>query len=231
MKVRVVLVEPEGEINFGFIVRLAKNFEVDEIAVVKPRFEPFESEEVKRFAAQGVDYLDRVKVYDDLDEALKGFKICTSAKVSPRDPLRQYVLPWEIKDYVGDSDELSLIFGRESVGLTREELLKCDLLMHIPASPRYPVLNLSHAVGIALYEVWKQFRLSRDAMPKKPSSEDVRVFEEIFEFLSKRFIKDDVKRSRISRLIRNLVSKSTQSELKALTYLLGKCKRFMEEAE
>ncbi|ALU11348.1 rRNA methyltransferase [Ignicoccus islandicus DSM 13165] len=228
MKVRVVLVEPEGMINFGFIVRLSKNFEIDEIAVVNPKFDPFD-EEVKRFAAQGVNYLSKVKIYNTVEEALEGFKVCTSAKVSHDDPLRQHVLPWELKDYIGDAQIVSLVFGRESVGLRRDELEKCDILMHIPASSSYPVLNLSHAVAITLYEFWKQFKLERGTLPSKPSEEDVNLFKLNLANLAETFIKDEMKRSRIIRLLENLAAKSTRSELRALIYFLGKCKRAIEE--
>ena len=227
MKVRLVLVEPQGEINFGFVVRLSKNFEVDEIAVVNPKFDPF-SEEVRRFAAQGADYLSKVKVYDSYLKALKGFKVCTSAKVSASDPLRQHVLPWELKDFIGELETVSLVFGRESVGLTRDELEKCDLLVHIPASKSYPILNLSHAVAIILYELWKQFKLDRGNLPSKPSEEDLSLLIGITETLASSLIRDSNKANKIIKLIRNLSVKSTRAELRALLYLLGRCKRLIE---
>ena len=47
------------------------------------------------------------------------------------------------------------MFGREDRGLTNEELAKCDLVVTIPANPEYPILNLSHAASIILYEIYK----------------------------------------------------------------------------
>src|SRR3989475_12976396 len=48
---------------------------------------------------------------------------------------------------------VTLVFGREDFGPLDEELRRCDLLTTIPASPDYPILNLSHAVTILLYEL------------------------------------------------------------------------------
>ena len=221
MKVRLVLVEPEGKINMGFIIRLAKNFEVDEVVLINPKFEI--DDEVLRFAAQGKDYVSKVKVVNDLDDALEGLKVCTSAKVSHRDPLRDFIVPWELPEKVGVPEVLTLVFGRESVGLTREELKKCDLLLHIPASSQYPVLNLSHAVAIVLWEVWKAYRLNKANLPKPATQERINLVMRHAKELLERFVGDEEKRERLLESLKKLLSKGTDLEVGALLYLLGKC--------
>ncbi len=162
---KIVVVGIEGEINMGFIVRLCKNFNVDELAIVKPQINPW-SEEVKRFAANGIDYLysGRVKVYETLDEALKniGISACTSGVVSIDgiDILRRAIELSEFADIATRYSDIAVVFGRESVGLTRDEISKCDLLVHIASNPEYPILNLSHAVGITLYVLYKSLKKS-----------------------------------------------------------------------
>ena len=222
MKLRLVLVEPEGKINFGFILRLAKNFEVDEVVAVKPKFD-VNDEEVLRFAAQGKDYIEKVKVVNSYEEALEGVKVCTSAKVSTYDPLRSFIVPWELKEKIGEPETLTLVFGRESVGLTREELKACDVLLHVPASSKYPVLNLSHAVAIVLWEVWKQYRLQRGRLPERVDERDVELIMNAVEELASRFVGDEVKRERLLVAIKRLVTKATKQEARSLLYLLGKC--------
>jgi TrmH family RNA methyltransferase len=156
-RVRLVLVGTEGEINLGFIARLAANFSVDEIYLVNPLVDPA-SEEVRRFAAHGAYMVDRFHVVDSLDAALEGVELaaCTSARVGQRsDVLRHPVTAREFAEKIAPRyQSLAVVFGRESVGLTREEISKCHLLVTIPANPEYPVLNLSHAVAIILYELW-----------------------------------------------------------------------------
>ncbi len=217
-------------INFGFILRLSKNFEVDELAVVNPKF-PIDHEEVLRFAAQGKDYIDKVKVYNSYEEALEGVKLCTSAKASSRDSTRTFILPWEIRETVGEPETLSLVFGRESVGLTRDELSKCDLLVHIPASKNYPVLNLSHAVAILLYEVWKQYRLERGNLPEKPSEREIEVIKNVVSELSEKFIGDEIKRNSIVLGIIRLINKATKVEARDLLYVLSRCSSYLKRCE
>ena len=222
MKVRVVLVEPEGKINFGFILRLCKNFEVDELVAVRPKFD-VKDEEVLRFAAHGKDFVERVSIVDNYKEALKGLVVCTSAKVSHRDPLRDFVVPWELREKLGEPEALSLVFGRESVGLTREELSECDALLHVPASPQYPVLNLSHAVAIVLWEVWKQYKLSKATLPQMADEKEKDLILNISRELAEKFVGDEAKRERVLVSIKRLLAKATKQEARNLLYLLSKC--------
>jgi tRNA/rRNA methyltransferase len=48
---------------------------------------------------------------------------------------------------------LSILFGREDVGLLNEELKLCDLVVRISTSHEYPVMNLPHAVAVILYDL------------------------------------------------------------------------------
>jgi TrmH family RNA methyltransferase len=50
--------------------------------------------------------------------------------------------------------EVALLFGREDHGLSGEELAHAHLGVNIPASPECRALNLSHAAGVILYEVF-----------------------------------------------------------------------------
>ncbi|GAG60207.1 unnamed protein product, partial [marine sediment metagenome] len=46
--------------------------------------------------------------------------------------------------------------GKESHGLTNEEIEIADILIRIPSNDDYPTLNLSHACGIILYEIYNK---------------------------------------------------------------------------
>jgi TrmH family RNA methyltransferase len=48
---------------------------------------------------------------------------------------------------------ISILFGRENWGLNNEEVRRCDMICTIPTSEDYPILNLSHAVGVVCYEL------------------------------------------------------------------------------
>ncbi len=48
---------------------------------------------------------------------------------------------------------VALVFGRERVGLTNDELQKCHYHVAIAANPEYSSLNLAMAVQVIAYEV------------------------------------------------------------------------------
>jgi TrmH family RNA methyltransferase len=62
--------------------------------------------------------------------------------------------PKELRERIGNADgRVSILFGRENWGLSNEEVKRSDIICTIPASSEYPILNLSHAVGIICYEL------------------------------------------------------------------------------
>lgn len=185
---RVILVEPEGEYNVGFVARLCKNFGVDELYIVNPKCDLSES---VRFSAKGADVLKRAVIVSTFDESIKdlGIKIATSSIADTAgDMLRKSIKPWDLINIITKNDRVGLIFGRESVGLTREEIGKADFLLYIPANPEYPVLNLSHAVGIVLYEIWIN-RIKGNVQKPAISSEELNLIDNyakiLFNFIRK----------------------------------------------
>jgi TrmH family RNA methyltransferase len=216
--IRVVVVGIEGEINLGFIVRLCKNFNVDELALVKPQVDVW-SDKVKEFAANGFDYLysGRVKIYEDLDEALKGvgFSACTSAVVSTEggDVLRKAIELEKFIQIAKNYSNIAIVFGRESTGLTRDEIAKCDVLVHIASNPEYPTLNLSHAVAIVLYELYKKLK-SESLIDRidKPTEDMLRIAEKYIDELAKIVASDERQYEAFSRSFKHMIRKADISK-------------------
>jgi len=121
--IRLIVVEPEGAYNVGFIARLVKNFSVDEFYLINPKCN---MQEAINFSAQGREILEKkvviVSNYDDAIEDLD-IKIATSSIADNEgDLLRKSIKPWNLDRFIEDNKKIGLIFGRESVGLTREEI-------------------------------------------------------------------------------------------------------------
>ena len=150
-RLRLVLVGIEGAINLGMIARLADNFAVDELYLVKPTAS---IDEAFEYAARSAGRLRDAVIVESLGDALRGvsLSICTSALASKEDMLRMPVSPGEAALIASRTPGVvALVMGRESVGLTREEISMCTLLSTIEANPQYPVLNLANATAIMLY--------------------------------------------------------------------------------
>jgi len=152
----VILVEPENEGNIGAVARLMANFDFRELLLINPKCDHLAQDALDR-ATHGKDILRRARVEKDircLDEF--DYVIATSAKVGtdyniPRIPIK----PEELVMNLDLRKKVALLIGRESTGLRNEEIQKADVMVTVPASKRFPTLNMSHACAIMLYELFK----------------------------------------------------------------------------
>src|SRR5439155_23536632 len=155
-RTRIVLVEAKNEGNVGAVARAMKNFDASDLVLVNPC--PLGIEARQR-AMHGVDILESARVFPDLASALKDADLIVgtsgidteSEKRFPRIAIGPRDLAIKVHDVQGT---IALLFGREDFGLLDEELRQCDLLVKVPASTGYPILNLSHAATILLYELF-----------------------------------------------------------------------------
>ena len=211
--IRLVIVEPEGSYNVGFIARLAKNFLVDEFYIVNPKCN---LEESKQFSAKGLEFLERAKIVPTFDDAIKDvdLKVATSSIADNKgDILRKSIRPWDLPRLI-EGKRVAIIFGRESVGLTRDEIAKSDLLLFIPANPEYPVLNLSHAVAIVLYEIWK----SKPENKPIVSGESISLIEKyVSDVLS--FIQSNEEDKKMQIVLKRVLIKGVYDEEEARTII------------
>jgi len=214
LKVKLVLVGTEGEINLGLALRLAANFEVERVVLVSPRVEI--GDEALKFAARGAEMVDSVVVVDRLEDAFEGeeLRACTSAIASLEgDVLRQAMSPEELVTLWAETGiPLALVFGRESTGLTREELKKCDVLVKIPASGKYPTLNLTHAIAILLYQLFR-----RQARPERAyaSRDSLEFLRESFSLVAREVLRDPNMIERAETAFDRMLKRSLPSEVEA----------------
>ncbi|MEB3774298.1 MAG: rRNA methyltransferase [Desulfurococcales archaeon] len=226
-RIRVVLVGVEGAINLGIVARLSVNFNVDEFYIVNPKASLSEALE---YAARAKNVLKEAIVVDRLENALEGvsLSICTSAISREESVLRIAVPPWEAAR-IGSMTRgtVALVFGRESVGLTRSELEQCDLLSTIPANPTYPTLNLSTAVSIYLYEFYRRRNAGQD---QYIDTSAVKLYEAYVSALARALILDEKRRRDVIIAARRIALKgyTSRKEIENLTYLLSRACRRIE---
>jgi len=162
-KVRIVLVNTSDCRNIGSAARAMKTMGLSQLVLVDPIEMP--NGQAQALAAGATDVLSKAKVVSNLSEAIEdcGLVIGTSA--------RSRTLPWPMLEPRGCGEKMiteaieypvALVFGRESSGLTNEELQLCHFHVQIPANPDYSSLNLAMAVQTLSYEVRTSFLLSLD---------------------------------------------------------------------
>ncbi len=153
--VKIVLVEPAGPINIGSVARVCANFGVKEIRLVAPKCDPNEIS-ARKMALKGINLLDNALYFSTLIDAVQDCDriIATCGRIDHGQiPLHstKNALKWLVETEL--KEKVAIIFGREDRGLTNEELLIAQKVVSISTSPKYPSLNLSHAVAIILYEL------------------------------------------------------------------------------
>lgn len=156
-QVRVVLVEPKNEGNVGAVARAMRNFGARELVLVKPC--PIGDEARKR-AMHGLGILEAAKAVGSFADATVGADLVVGTSgidtTSEKHFSRIAMPPRDLAGRLAPMDgTAAIVFGREDFGLFEGEIAECDLLVKIPASEEYPILNLSHAVAIVLYELFQ----------------------------------------------------------------------------
>ena len=152
---KIILVEPEYELNLGHAARVLKNFGQTEMHIVNPKVKIGKT--AIKYSKHARDLLESAKIYKSLKAATKDcdFVVGTSGVlIRSKETLRS---PLTLKQFIqkvkGKRGRFAILIGREGIGLNTEELKQCDFLITIPANEEYPILNITHAMAIILYEL------------------------------------------------------------------------------
>jgi TrmH family RNA methyltransferase len=154
-EISIVLVAPLHEGNVGFSARVMKNFGFSDLVLVDPC--PL-GDLALACAMHASGVLENVRTLT-LEEVFSEYPLIIAAtgaysKSVCRSMRMPYYSPKEIREQIRNvNGKVAIVFGRENRGLSNDEVRKCDLICTIPASPDYPILNISHAVGIICYEL------------------------------------------------------------------------------
>ncbi|TCL06943.1 tRNA (cytosine(32)/uridine(32)-2'-O)-methyltransferase TrmJ [Sodalis ligni] len=152
--IRVVLVETSHTGNIGSAARAMKTMGLSNLYLVNPLTQP--DSQAIALSAGASDIIGNATIVGSLDEALAGCGLVVGTSARSR------TLPWPMLEprecgtksvEAGEHAPVALLFGRERVGLTNEELQKCHFHVMIPANPEYSSLNLAMAVQILAYEI------------------------------------------------------------------------------
>ena len=152
-RVRIVLVNTTHPGNIGAAARAIKAMGLSQLVLVSP--EKFPHQDATFRAAGADDILENAIVVDELSHALKGCEWVIGASVRARKLARPILNPRECAQKVRDeiSGNVAIVFGRESSGLTNEELSLCHDQISIATNPDFSSLNVASAVQVVAYEL------------------------------------------------------------------------------
>ncbi len=244
----VMLVRPEHAANIGSIARIMANFDFDNLLIFNPieRTENIFSYHTQGFAMHGKNILmgaQIIKVKENgnhlsqLKLHLNQFDLvlATTAKGKRYTNIKRVAIfpedltiPNSIKPL-----KIVLLFGRESRGLTNDEISLADILLRIPTGVNYPTLNLSHACGIILYEVFKKTNRLTVGRGKKPvllaSREDRQILYKNINIILEKLKIRIHRKENVYLAFKNILERAIMSkkELTLMSGIFSKLDRFI----
>jgi tRNA/rRNA methyltransferase len=168
----VILVEPQLGENIGAAARVMANFGLSDLRLVAPR-QAWPNEKARMMAAGADRVLERARLFDSVTEAVADCTFLLATTARAHDQAKPVVAPdeaaREIAPRVAAGETVAILFGRERIGLTNEEVALADRIVTLPVNPAFASLNLAQAVAVVAYE-WFKFATSGAlpfAMPQK----------------------------------------------------------------
>ena len=156
----VVLVRPEESRNVGAVCRAMANSAVHDLRIVGRR-EELDDEKVRILAIHAAPIWEQARFFDSVTAATADCSV-SAGTTRRRGKKRKgkLLLPEEFAASAGrvtdGGGKAAVVFGNERTGLTDEELEECSCGVTIPSSDAFASLNLSHAVQIVCYELFRQ---------------------------------------------------------------------------
>ena len=170
----IVLDHPDESRNIGAACRAMANNDISDLRIVGNKAD-YDIEHIHVLAIHAGPIFDKAHFYNSITEATADCAICAGTTRRRGKKRGKLLLPEEFADLAdnitgvvsirpsdysttGDTagGKVAVIFGNERTGLTDEQLDECNLGVTIPSSDNFGSLNLSHAVQIMSYHLFRK---------------------------------------------------------------------------
>ena len=225
-QVRIVLCRPSHPGNIGAAARAMKTMGLADLRLVAP--EKFPAPEARWMATNAIDVLDQARIHTTLAEAIsdcvQAFALSARAREWSTPVLDVRTAAKRAADAAEAGGTVAFVFGNEQAGLTNEEMLACQTLVHIPASPEFSSLNLAQAVQVVAYELFMvSFSQVFKMRGEKPAT--VADREGLYEHLERAAVEseffDPASGSRLPTRLRRLFARVPDLEREEVNILRG----------
>ena len=240
------IVEPEFALNVGYLARIMANFGLKQLYIVSKEKNPLDEKQALRFSSHGYQFIERIKYLKSLDQLREKFRILVGTtairgKRKSNITRKTYSLEQSIpfvhraleRSQVGpkrraltdNNEALCVVFGRDTTGLTNEELRKCDYNITISSGTKYNTLNVSHAAAIlffAFQDYLKSIPYSdnQTVTKREPTRKEKERVVTLFQELAEVSDFQDYKKSKLQETMTRLLDRSNPS-LRELYILMG----------
>lgn len=154
-RIQIVMVNTTHSGNIGAAARAMMNMGLSRLTLVDP-IACIDEEAIQR-SSGAESILHNARVVKTLPEAIAGCGLVVGTSARSRH------IPWPLMnprqcaakavEVMEHNNEVALVFGRESRGLTNDELHLCHAHVHIPTNEAFSSLNVAQAVQVLCYEM------------------------------------------------------------------------------
>lgn len=160
----IILCRPEESGNVGSVCRAMKTMGCYDLRIVGDR-NRYDEDRVRVMSVHAFDVWENARFFPPDPEGLTAALADCAVSAGTTRRMGQKRKSWGMTPdqfaqhsrETGSSGTVGLVFGNERTGLTDEELERCALAVNIPSNPDFPSLNLSHAVQIMTYTLFRAF--------------------------------------------------------------------------
>jgi tRNA/rRNA methyltransferase len=215
----VAVVEPEFPLNLGYVARCMANFGLSKLFVISPT-KPKSNflGEASVFASHGRLLIQRAQFLGSMSSLRRRDLLLigtTAIQGKRKSNLTRKTSSLEDcvarvgRTLLEGNRKACIVLGRDTTGLTNEELRKCDFSLTILTGSNYNTLNISHAAALIIYQFSKELSKKRPTtgIPKAEKSghsereRAAKLFEQLAQKAEFKPFRAGMLRETLSRLI------------------------------
>jgi TrmH family RNA methyltransferase len=156
----IILISPESSGNVGSICRVMRNFEFEKLILIDPKCDIYNTES-KMMALEHYDIILNACIYLSIEQVVEEFDYIIAfsrrkgSKRQSNGVFNEFLKTLSEREFDIEKKKTAFVFGRESSGLTKEEIMQCSFVVELFTSKEKGSMNLSHAVALGCYEHYK----------------------------------------------------------------------------
>lgn len=225
----IILINPQLGENIGMAARAMLNNALGCLRLVAP-VHGWPNEHAIKPSAGAEVILDAVEVFDETKQAVADLSHVYATTARDRDMTKRVLTANaaanEMRCVIEAGGKPGVIFGRESWGLSNDDVALADTIVTIPMNPAFSSLNLAQAVLLIGYE-WFQSREKTKkveaCIPKNTRLANKYELVCLFEHLEMEldncgFLRPPEKRPTMVNNIRNIFQRANMTEQEVRTF-------------
>jgi tRNA/rRNA methyltransferase len=224
----IILVEPQLGENIGMAARAMLNCGLSDLRLVRPR-DSWPNRHAVSASAGATQVIDHVKLYETTAEAVADCGVVYASTARSRDMANDIFTPraaaTDMAKQIANKIKVGVLFGKESKGLTNDDIALANAIIHVPLNASFTSLNIAQAVFVVAYEWFQTMNASEPhhfAMPKETRPANKQELGGLFEHLESEldacgFLRVKEKRPIMVRNIRNIFQRAHMTEQEVRT--------------